>query len=76
MLIKNSIVTLSDGKDYYVVDEIIFNNIIYYYLATTDENNIDIMFSSVEVENGENVIRVVTDKELIIKLTEMFENKY
>lgn len=76
MLIKNSIVTLSDGKDYYVVDEITFNNIIYYYLATTDENNIDIMFSSVEVENGENVIRVVTDKELIIKLTEMLENKY
>ena len=75
MLRKNSLLTLSDGRDYFVVDEIILDEVPYYYLATTDGEKIDVLYVRSISTNNEKTIYIVKDDNLLRRLTQLLISK-
>lgn len=73
MLSKGSIVRLSDNREYYVAESVIYNGCKYYYLATTDGGSIDIMFVSCDMVNGNKQVKIVSDESLLATLTQLLQ---
>lgn len=73
MLSKGLIVRLSDNREYYVAESVVYNGCKYYYLATTDGGSIDVMFVSCDILDGKKNIQIVSDEALLFSLTQLLQ---
>lgn len=73
MEIKNkSILKLSDGKDYLVQNKKVFEGRNVFLLQQMDEGD---FFFGIEVsENGKTQVHIVHEKDVELKIAEMFKN--
>lgn len=58
-MIEIDFITLEDGLDYAIVDEIIINGIKYLFLVEEKSNNVELR----KLDNNENLIKILNKKE-------------
>lgn len=74
MIKRDEVLTMSDGKDYFVIGSVMYENNNYIMIGEIDNNidevvgNIEIMFN--DIKNG--VINKVTDPKLLLILSTIF----
>lgn len=73
MLQKGSIVRLSDNREYFVAESVVFDGVTYYYLATANDKTIDVMFVSCNILDGKKNIQIVSDEALLFSLTQLLQ---
>ena len=72
--IKYNIVTLKNGKSYFVLEEVSDNfNTYNLILNVEDENDVKIVLQ--EVKNGKTVFTPLEDKDLLKTLSPLFEER-
>ncbi|MBQ1496537.1 MAG: hypothetical protein IIZ40_04255 [Bacilli bacterium] len=70
--LKYEIVTLKDGKRYFVLEDLLYQFDTYdLILNVEDENDIQIVLQ--EVRNGKTILTPVTDNDLLNELSLQFE---
>lgn len=76
MIEKEEVYTMSDGKDYFVIDSILYNNLNYIMLAEVSDTDDDIVGDPVIMFNNSDnkILENVTDPELLLKLSVEFGN--
>lgn len=70
MLNRDTIIRLSNNREYYVVESVVLGGVTYFYLATIDEKTIDLMFVTCDIIDGEKMIDVVSDQSLLYRSTQ------
>ncbi len=71
---KNEVLTLDNGKEYYVIDIINDEGKKYIFLSTDEKEN-DVILGEEIIENGEVYIETVDDPEIIKKImTKIVDN--
>lgn len=74
---EDTIITLDDDREYYILDSIIFNNNNYIMISEIDKDkeeltmNVKIMHYNPE----NNIIKKITNPNAIYRLTKMFSEK-
>ncbi|MBQ3474761.1 MAG: hypothetical protein IJH20_01120 [Bacilli bacterium] len=72
--LEYELVTLKNGKQYFVLEDILFEYDTYdLILNVEDENDIKIVFQ--EIKNGKLVLTDVEDPELLRKLSPLFDER-
>lgn len=72
--LKYEIVTLRNGKQYFVLEELFYEYEVYNLgLNLSDEN--DIVIFTNDVDNDKEIFNLVEDKELLGKICPLFEEK-
>ncbi len=72
--LEYELVTLKNGKQYFVLEDILFEYDTYdLILNVEDETDIKIVLQ--EVKNGKTVLTDVEDKELLSKISPLFEER-
>ena len=79
-MLKDTVITMGDGKEYYVTEDIMFENGDYYCCAslynkeTKDCNDEFEIFSIEKNEEGEMVFFPEYDKEVLNRISEILVN--
>lgn len=72
--LEYELVTLKNGKQYFVLEDILFEYDTYdLILNVEDENDIKIVLQ--EVKNGKTVLTDVDDKDILSKVAPLFEER-
>lgn len=72
--LEYELVTLKNGKQYFVLEDILYEYDTYdLILNVEDENDIKIVLQ--EVKNGKTVLTDVEDKEILEKVAPLFEER-
>ena len=72
--LEYELVTLKNGKQYFVLEDILFEYDTYdLILNVEDENDIKIVLQ--EVNNGKTVLTDVDDKDILSKVAPLFEER-
>lgn len=73
----DDVVTLDDGKEYYLIDKNIINGETYYY-AVEYTGDVDSMFDNEKLffKDDNGCLVDVVDLDIIMKLKELFLNKF
>ena len=72
--LKYEIVTLKNGEQYFVLEELFFEYEVYYLaLNLNDENDVKIFVQ--EVVNGKNALTKVEDERVLKSVSPLFEEK-
>ena len=72
--LEYELVTLKNGKQYFVLEDILFEYDTYdLILNVEDENDIKIVYQ--EIKNGKLVLTDVEDPELLRKLSPLFDER-
>lgn len=69
------VVTLEDGKDYMVTAELEINNIKYLFL-TNEDDVADFCLRKINTINNNEYLVGLNDKEEVIKVLQVFANKF
>lgn len=75
---ESEVVTLSNGKEYELLLEQEYNNKIFYLAELIGDDNIngDSFFFEKTIRDGEEYLKIVTDKNLIEQLLVLFAGDY
>ena len=72
--LEYELVTLKNGKQYFVLEDILFEYDTYdLILNVEDENDIKIVLQ--EVKNGKTVLTDIDDKDILSKVAPLFEER-
>ena len=76
MIEKEEVYTMSDGKDYFVINSIMYNNLNYVILGEVSDSEDEIVGDPKIMFNNTSggVLENVTDPELLLKLAVEFGN--
>lgn len=80
-MMKDSIINLQNGKSYYVLEEQVHNQIKYVLAAECNldkhfVNQEELFLMQVENDNGNIIFKEVEDENLVVLLTEIFQDKF
>jgi len=67
-------IVLDNGREYFLVDETIINDVKYYYLANMNDSK-DICVRKQEIENGVSYLATLDDIDELLKALEAFRDK-
>lgn len=77
MIKEDEILTLSDDKQYYVLDSIVYNNLNYIMISEYDEKNMKILYNTKIMLNDyqRNTLEKVIDPKTLYVLVNLFNEK-
>lgn len=67
-------ITLENGIEYFLVDEILLNDITYFVLASTNDNS-DLCIRKREIINGTSYVVTLGTNEELFQVLEALKNK-
>ena len=67
-------IILDNGREYFLVDETIIDDVKYFYLANMNDNK-DICVRKQEIENGISYLSTLDDIDELMKALEAFRDK-